>query len=466
MCHTKRMAHFYIKRIVVCILFCACIVTGGHFYVAYAQSTALNQAQDDRAKLQAELDQLQQEIAQKEDELKNQKGQSLTLQNQITILKNEITKDKLNIKAKNIIIANLGGQITDRENKIETLQEKIDREHQSLAQLIRKTQEMDDDTMVHLLLSDGTLSDFYKDIDTFGTLKASIQQSVNTIRGVTTETEQEKQSLEDEQNKQLDAKAAIVQAQKSVEQNQAEQNKLLSFSKDKEKQFEKDIADKQARAGQIRAALFQFAGGTAAIPFDQALTIAQLVSQKTGVRPAFLLAIIKQETNLGANQGQCYVRNFTTGSGVNKKTNASVDRVMNTKSIPIFLNLTAALGVDPAQTIVSCPLSYGYGGAMGPSQFIPTTWILYADRVASALGDTPNPWNAKDAFMASGFLLSDNGASPQTYSAERNAACRYYSGNKCGVGSAPNTFYGNQVMAKATSIQSDIDYINQYGTSK
>ena len=91
---------------------------------------------------------------------------------------------------------------------------------------------------------------------------------------------------------------------------------------------------------------------------------------------------------------------------------------------------------------------------MGPAQFIASTWILFKDRVASALGISgePNPWKPLDSFMAAGIYLSDLGAN-EGYSAEKNAACKYYSGGSC-RSSNGSTSYGNSVMALADSIQS------------
>jgi hypothetical protein len=43
-------------------------------------------------------------------------------------------------------------------------------------------------------------------------------------------------------------------------------------------------------------------------------------------------------------------------------------------------------------------------------------------------------------------------AKASSYSSERTAACRYFSGKSCG-GSSWAATYGNQVMAKAASIQ-------------
>jgi len=117
-------------------------------------------------------------------------------------------------------------------------------------------------------------------------------------------------------------------------------------------------------------------------------------------------------------------------------------------------------------TPVSCPLgkvftsSRGYGGAMGPSQFIPSTWILYEKRLEERL-DVPfaNPWDAKHAIMATALYMQDLGAAGGTYTAERNAACRYYSGRACDNKKPTNFTYGDSVIKKADGFQTNIDFL-------
>ncbi len=95
---------------------------------------------------------------------------------------------------------------------------------------------------------------------------------------------------------------------------------------------------------------------------------------------------------------------------------------------------------------------------MGPSQFIPSTWVLYEARIARALGisqDAPNPWNNLHAFTATAMLLADNGATGQTRESERMAALRYFAG----WGNASNpayAFYGDGVMGFADQFEADM----------
>jgi membrane-bound lytic murein transglycosylase B len=108
---------------------------------------------------------------------------------------------------------------------------------------------------------------------------------------------------------------------------------------------------------------------------------------------------------------------------------------------------------------------------MGPSQFIPSTWAAYGgivsdgaggfvyDRASDAIrsingGDIANPFNNRDAFIATALLLRDNG-SRGTYDSDRTAALRYYAG--WGGASRPaNAFYGNQVMNRKARLADEI----------
>jgi len=176
----------------------------------------------------------------------------------------------------------------------------------------------------------------------------------------------------------------------------------------------------------------------------------------TGIDPAFLLAILTQESNLGANVGQCYLTDPETGSGVGKNTGTVFKNVMKpTRDVAPFLQITNALGFNAFQTAVSCPIAgvAGYGGAMGPAQFIPSTWKIYEERLHNALGYSPNPWSPKDAFMASAMYLTNLGAVGSSVSAQNKAACRYY-----GSGGA-SCSYSRSVQKLKTAIQADIDLL-------
>jgi peptidoglycan hydrolase CwlO-like protein len=384
-----------------------------------------------------------------------QQKQSGTLKSDVDNLNNQIAALKVKIQARSLLIAQLKVDITDKANTIQTLSDKIDSEHASLAQLLRNTNEFDSQNVVSLILSNDTISDFYSDLESYNSIKQSIKSSVDVINGVKTQTVAAKDDLQKQQNAETDAKAQLVTAQQQMAISEANQKQLLAISKQKESAYQLLAAQKKAQADKIKSALFNLAGVSQKIDFGTALAYANQVSSKLGIDPAFLLAIVTQESNLGANVGQCYLSNPTTGAGVGKNTGTVFANVMHpTRDVPIFLSMTSDLGVNAFKTAVSCPIGgYGYGGAMGPAQFIPSTWKLFAARLKSILGYEANPWSPQDAFMASGMYLTDLGAIGDSASAQSRAACKYY-----GTGGA-SCSYSRSVMSLKSKIQANIDVL-------
>lgn len=92
---------------------------------------------------------------------------------------------------------------------------------------------------------------------------------------------------------------------------------------------------------------------------------------------------------------------------------------------------------------------------MGPTQFIPSTWVGFEPRIKSALGvAAADPWNPLHAITATGLYLSAVGGTGGTYATEHTAAAKYYAG---GGWATAGQVYANNVMDKAAQFQSDID---------
>jgi hypothetical protein len=416
---------------------------------------------DKEAQLQSELDNINQEIAGLNNTIGGLKQEGTSLAGDIKKLKESTDRLTVLIKRQSVLVAQLGEGINEKSRVVKNLAVRIDREKQSLAQLIRKTNELDQTTLPEMLLSGDELSNFFIDLDAFDALRGGLKNSSDALKSAKSENESAQQALETKQQQEMEAKAGLERSKSIVLSNEAEKNRLLKITKNKEVEYSKVLADRKKRAAEIRAALFALRD-SGDIPFGRAYDYAVAVSGKTGIRPAFLLAIFMQESSFGANQGSCVLKNRDTGAGVSVKSGKTIQKVMNpTRDVPPYLSITAKLGRDPFDTRVSCPQEVGWGGAMGAAQFIPSTWVMFEKRITSALGsDVADPWSARDAFMAAGLYLTDLGAKPTSYAGERDAACKYFSGSKCSKSTWAAT-YGSQVMTKASTIQTTmIDPLN------
>jgi membrane-bound lytic murein transglycosylase B len=427
-------------------------------YGLFAQSTDLTAQR--RAELQKELDDLERQMAQTQTNIDMHYAEGESLKRDIAILDGEIKRAKLKVQTTELKIRSLAQGIVVHSRTIGTLSTKLTREQESLAQLVRKTAEIDEYTLVEAVFSSGDLSDFFQDLDTFATIQEEMHTSFAELRDTRSKTEEAKTGLESQKTDQEILRSALVLDQKEVERKEGEKRQLLAQTKGQEDMYRQLKGTQEQRAAQIRAALFPLRD-TGGIQFGQAVEYANAASAKTGVRPAMILAILKQESDLGNNVGNCYVTNTpAVGDGVGKNTGTFFEGVMHpTRDVPVFMRITEALGRDWSTTQISCPQPGGYGGAMGPTQFIPSTWAMYEARLKSTLGvAATNPWNAQHAIMATGLYLSDVGAGAGTYTAEHTAAAKYYAGGNWAVSGQG---YANSVMQHAAKFQQDIDFLKQ-----
>ena len=266
--------------------------------------------------------------------------------------------------------------------------------------------------------------------DTLEPIHRLIQDTLEEIRETKKQTEKEKEDLTEYKDEQIKLKSAQERERNKLANNEVEKKNILTATKGLEKNYKNILAQKHKEAAQIRIALFALRD-TVAIPFGEAYGYALEAQKKTGVRPAFLLAILTQESNLGENTGQCLITNLNTGDGVGKNTGAFFKSIMKpSRDIKPFIDISDRLGFDPKTKPVSCPQSGGYGGAMGPAQFIPSTWVGLEKRISKATGvSTPDPWMPRDAFFASSIYLSDLGRMSEHIIPNTRRRQKYYAGS-------------------------------------
>lgn len=376
-----------------------------------------------------------------------------TLQNQISLLKKKIEKLDLQIYQSNLVIKDIKGQIVDTEGSINKTGLEIEDSKQKLADILRIIYKEDQASFLEIMLAEDRISDFFNHLVALDALNLKTKELLMNIESLKTSLEDQKQSLEGEKGDLENVVKIQTLQKKESESTKKEQDSHLKLT---ETQYQKQLKEKeetQKRRAEIRARIFDLIGIPEAPTFGEALEIAKYVEKFTNVRPAFLLAILTQESNLGKNVGQCYLTDFESGGGVIIKSGQAVSRVMKpSRDVPPFLTITQELGRDSKKTPVSCPMQYGYGGAMGPAQFIPSTWSLYREKIKTITGKAGDPWNIKDAFLAAGLYLSDYGAAKQTDDSEWRSAMIYFSGST----NTKFRFYGDSVMRITSQYEQDI----------
>lgn len=422
-----------------------------------------------RSRLEAELQVVERQILTQSRLVEDKQLERQSLERDVSLIEGQIKQAQLGIQARSVAIIQLTDQIGEKETVLSILEDKLKSQREALADLVRKSALINDYSLVEVMLSRQSFSEFFTDVAIFNSLKESLNDSLTGLHSIQRDTLNQKDQLASKQETEAEMKRIQELEKKGIERKEKEKAQILTVTKGEEKAYQQLLESQQKTAAQLRNALFQLLGGGGGIPFPQAVELAKYASRQTGVEAGMILAILEQETNLGSNLGSCIYNDLRGGKEV----------MHPDRDAPIFVAISKIQGFEPRTKQVSCPITsngerYGWGGAMGPSQFIPSTWAIYGGIVNNGSGWTysqnddairringgaaANPFNNQDAFIATALLLRDNGADG-TYANNRRAALRYYAGWG-GASNPANAFYGDQVMNRKARLDGDIKVIS------
>jgi membrane-bound lytic murein transglycosylase B len=422
---------------------------------AWAQSDQTQSLEAQRTQLEQQLQAVEAQIAQNQKSLVTLQSQKNTLANKLKQLAIARAGIQLKIKQISLKLDESVVQLTQTQQQIDQNQQQVASLQNHLSAVITQLWQARQSSLFNLLLTVNNFSDFYNALHNLATLVDDLGHLQQSLQLAQTKLVANQQVLADQQEQQKNFFTIVNLQNSQVTQNIQDQNTLLTQTKGKEANYQKLLKQNQAQAAAIRNRIYSLVDVAAnqQITFGQAVTIAQATSLQTGVRPALLLAILTQESNLGRNVGTCNRKGDPSSKSWKVIMKPTRDQVP-------FAQITKALGLDTDITPVSCPMhdssgaQIGWGGAMGPAQFIPSTWLGYQSQIAAITGRGANPWNIKDAFLAAALKLKADGATAA--GGEWAAAMRYFSGST----NPAYSFYGDNVIATATKYQADIDQLN------
>ena len=398
---------------------------------------------EQRKALESQLAELENQISQYETTIEQYKTQGKTLQGEIKRLENQIAKLSLQIRAVNLSLNKLDAEIKSTQTQINQTESDIDFNKKNLSQTLQTLYENDNKSLVEILFKNPQLSDFFTDLNNLLAVQDSLRLVIVKIAEAHQKLVDQKETLGLERADAAALKVYQDSQKTSIQKTQAEKANILKVTKGKESEYQKLLTETKKTAAEIRKQTFQLLGG-GELEFGDAYQLAKFAEQATGVRAALILAVLDRESALGKNVGRC---DYQTA-------------MHPTRDKPIFLAIIKELelekNLESGVIKVSCPNSDGsYGGAMGPAQFIPSTWKIYKNRIAEVSGNNPpSPWRNADAFVATALYLKDSGAGAgASLSKEREAAARYYAGSRW---RSYLLTYGARVISAAQRFEEDI----------
>lgn len=394
---------------------------------------------DERQRLEQELSRLENQIDQYENTIGVYQKQGKTLKGEIVKLNTQISKINLQVKAITLEIAKLDLEIARNKTQAEATEKNLNFNRRALASALQNISEADGVSVVQILLQNDTLSGFSNMVHGLVKVQDSLRLVVQRIRQLREQLLDQRQDLALRKSDKRTLMASRDLQRLSLEDIKKEKGNLLTKTKGEEQVYQQLLKVTRQTAAQIRNKIFQFLGG-GELTFGDAYQLAKAAQDAVGVRASLILAVLDRESALGQNVGRCKYR----------------EAMHPRRDTPLFLALAAELNINPDSVSVSCANRDGaYGGAMGPAQFIPSTWNIYKNRVADLTGNRPaSPWRNVDAFMATALYLKDAGAdSEKNASQDRAAAARYYAGNRW---RRYLWTYGERVVLKARQFDEDI----------
>jgi murein DD-endopeptidase MepM/ murein hydrolase activator NlpD len=204
------------------------------------------------------ISEIEAEIAKFEKELAKTSGEAKTLRNAIDTLNVARNKYLRDIQLTEAKIHNTSLEINEIIAEIADKEEKIIMTSKAAAESIRRINEMSSDSLLATVLRHNKLSEYFESVSSLEKVQGSLSSTITSLSEL-------KISLEDARNKAEQGRQSLVvykedlSGQKQViENNKAEQDRLLKITQNKEAEYQRLLNEKIANKKQFESELFQF----------------------------------------------------------------------------------------------------------------------------------------------------------------------------------------------------------------
>jgi peptidoglycan hydrolase CwlO-like protein len=384
------------------------------FYPLYSYvlvADAANSKQDLKNKIEAlrsQIEKYQQEI-----DGKNQKEESVT--NNIEILNADIKKIELQVQETELVIGQLSGEIAAKQSEVNDMQKKVDDRKKVLSKFLQDIYERGGNITTGIVFGNQSFSEYFFQAESLESFEGQTKEVLDQLVYLRDNLKRQKDELMKKRQEAEDMRYIQMDQENSLRQEKEMKDLLVAKIQDEKAALTQGMEKLQSELN-----VLQSLGNP--ISLEEAVKAAKYASGLTKVAPEFLLGVLRVESGLGTNVG-----------GGRYKTD------MNPAQWDTFKKICSELGIDPEKTPVSRRACYnrdskdgcgGWGGAMGPAQFMPSTWMGYKSKVEKTTGEIPaNPWDTKDSLVAMGLKLgSVDGVTSGDRKAWAKAAGMYLAG--------------------------------------
>ncbi|OHA86396.1 MAG: hypothetical protein A2726_02670 [Candidatus Zambryskibacteria bacterium RIFCSPHIGHO2_01_FULL_35_32] len=201
---------------------------------------------------------LEEEIKVYEKEIEIVGGQAKTLQSAVQVLDinqkkigTEIKKTETNIQKTSLTIDGLGGEI-------ENIEQKISSNEEAIAKILNNMRQSDEETLIESFLVNKSLADVFDQYESVTQFQKKVRDQSKELALYKNELSDKKIITEKEKNKLVSFKSNLGDQNKILEINKKEKSNLLTTTKNKEEEYKKILAERQAEKERFEKELFEY----------------------------------------------------------------------------------------------------------------------------------------------------------------------------------------------------------------
>jgi len=210
-------------------------------------NTEVDQLQQEIQAKQKKIDLLKQEEARYQESLKIKRQESITLSNQIDILSDQISGTKIKIELTETTIESTNLKISNLQATIKKHEQNINDRKQELGALVRWLSRSQDRSLIQVLFTKESFSDFYSELQRLQTIQQSIGKAVDDIEAAKTALSEEQKQLEENRASLIAEVNNLSDRKFSLEDQQNVKDYLLKRTRSSEAQF-KALLEEARRA--------------------------------------------------------------------------------------------------------------------------------------------------------------------------------------------------------------------------
>lgn len=223
------------KKIILII----CILIVGFWSLPFnARAVLIDDLKNQISQKEAEIKQLEEQAAAFKKSLQDAQSQKSTLNNQIFLIAERIKKLKNDINLTSARIYSTSLQIDKISLDIGNKENDIGKRETSIGLMIQSLYETDDESLMEIVLTRNSLSDFLNQVRYLETLQINVYNELTKIKELKKELESQKTSVEYQRSQLYNLNNQLTSQKQIVDSEKKDKDYLLVQTKGQEKQYQ------------------------------------------------------------------------------------------------------------------------------------------------------------------------------------------------------------------------------------